>query len=296
MWRRTMESNTVTVKFGGQVESVDINTFTRVLLDYADVLRASCKLEDPNVMVNANVRAVRPGCLEVDLSVVAQGIGELFKDPATSLQTVANGIAVASGFYTFKKFLGKHGKAVAAEDAGDGGTKVTARDGQSITVNGNVTKLYVNCPQASEAVSASFAALDEDPRIESMSISNEDGVRFSAEREDFSAIASAPSYESGRANVIEEDARLTVVKPVLERSTTRKWEFIWRGTKITANISDKDFISRLDKQLFGIGTGMQVRLRIFQEFDDAVKAYINKRFEVVTVSDVAPPPESESLF
>lgn len=296
MWRRKMESKTVTVKFGGQVESVDVNTFTRVLLDYTDVLRASCKLSDPSTAVNANVRSVRPGCLEVDLNVVAQGIGELFKDPATSLQTVANGIAVASGFYAFKKFLGKHGKAVASEDAEDGKTRVTAQDGQSITVNGGVTNLYVNCPQASEAVSASFAALDDDPRIESMSISDEEGVSFSAERSEFSAIASSPSYESSRTKTIEEDAVLTVVKPVLERSTTRKWEFIWHGMKITANISDKNFIDNLDRQLFGIGSGMQVKLRIFQEFDDAVKAFINKRFEIIAVSGVTPPPENMSLF
>lgn len=296
MWRRRMDTKTVTVKFGGQVESVDVNTFTRVLLDYAEVLRLSCKLEDPNAAINTNVRSVRPGCLEVDLSIITQGISDLFKDFPTSLQTVVNGITIASGFYGFKKFLGKHGKAVSSEKSGENETKVTAEDGHSITVNGGVTNLYINCPQASDAVNASFAALDNDPRIESVSISDESGVTFSADRAEFSEIASSPSFESSKQKTIEEDAVLTVVKPVLERSTTRKWEFIWRGTKITANIIDKSFIDNLDRQSFSIGTGMSVQLRIFQEFDDSLKAYINKRFEVISVVDVTPPPESTSLF
>ena len=296
MWRRFMETKTVTVKFGGQVESVDVNTFTRVLLDYAGVLQASCKIDDPQAKIASNVRAVRPGCLEVDLSIIAEGIGGLFKDPETSMQTVANGIAIASGFYGLKKFLGRHGKAISAEDEPNGKSKITAQDGSTITVMGGVTNLYVNCPQVSESVSSSFDALDNDPRIESMSISSDGDVTFSADRSEFGMIASSPSYESTKTNTMEEDTTLTVVKPVLERSTTRKWEFVWRGTKVTANISDKKFMDRLDDELFGIGTSMDVRLKIAQEFDDGLKAFINKRYEVVRVYSVAPPPQTDSLF
>lgn len=296
MWRRMMETKTVTVKFGGQVESVDVNTFTRILLDYAGVLQASCKIEDPQAKIASNVRAVRPGCLEVDLGIIAEGIGGLFKDPETSMQTVANGIAIASGFYGLKKFLGRHGKAVSAVDAPDGGSKITAQDGSTIIVMGGVKNLYVNCPQVSEAVNSSFEALDNDPRIESMSISSDGEATFSADRSEFGMIASSPSYESGNTKTVEEETTLTVVKPVLERSTTRKWEFVWRGTKVTANISDKDFMDRLDDELFGIGTSMDVRLKIIQELDERLKTFINKRYEVVKVHSVAPPPQTDGLF
>lgn len=296
MWRRVMETKTVTVKFGGQVDAVDVNTFTRVLLDYSAVLQASCKSLDPGSSVNANVRAVRPGCLEVDLGVVAQGIGSLFKDPATSLQTVVNGIAITSGFYGLKKFLGSHGKAVEAKKAEDDKITITASDGATTIVNEGVLNLYMECPRASDAVNSSFATLDEDPRIESMSISDDTGTTFHADRDDFGNIASSPSYESPQTKLLEEPVVLTVVKPVLEHSTTRKWEFLWRGLTITANISDRDFIKDLDDQVFAIGSSMYGTLRIYQAYDEGKKGYVNKRYEVISVDGVKPPEKTGSLF
>ncbi len=196
--RFVMEAKTVTVKFGGQVEAVDVGTFTRVLIDYSSILQAACKEEDPNASVEANVRTVRPGCLEVDLSIVAKTLGDLFSDPSATLETIANGIAVASGFYGFAKFLGNHGRAVRAEEKADG-VAVTAEDGATTLVNNGVMNLYINCPKATDAVCKSFESLDNDLRVESMSITSDGEEQFRAERSEFGSIASSPAYESPQA-------------------------------------------------------------------------------------------------
>ena len=271
--RFVMEARTVTVKFGGQVEAVDIGTFTRVLIDYSSILQAACKEEDPNAAIEANVRTVRPGCLEVDLSIIAKTIGDLFSDPSTSLETIVNGIAIASGFYGFAKFLGKHGRAVRAEGRPDG-VSVTAEDGTTTLVNNGVINLYMDCPKATDAVCKSFESLDNDPRVESVSIVSDGEEQFRAERDEFSAMASSPAYESPQSRTIEERVKLTVVKPVLEKSTSRKWEFVWRGEKITANVTSRDFIESLVDRSFSVGTVMDVTLRSHQVYDDNLHAYI----------------------
>ena len=194
-------------------------------------LQAACKEEDRNASIETNVRTVRPGCIEVDLSIIARTLGDLFADPTTSLATIANGIVVTSGFYGLVKFLGKHGKAVKAENDG-GEVSVTAEDGTTTLVNNGVINLYMNCPQATEAVCKSFESLDNDPRVESVSIMSDGEEQFRAERDEFGAIASSPAYESAQTRTTEERVSLTVVKPVLEKSTSRKWEFVWRGEKM----------------------------------------------------------------
>ena len=293
--RFVLDSKTVTVKFGGQVEAVDVGTFTRVLLDYSSVLQAACKEEDPNALVEANVRTVRPGCLEVDLSIVAKTLGDLFCDPTTSLETIAGAVTVASGFYGFAKFLGKHGRANCAERVADG-VSVTAEDGAVTVVNNGVMNLYVNSPKATEAVCKSFESLDNDPRVESVSIKSDGEEQFRAERADFSAIAASPAYESPQTRAVEERVELTVVKPVLEKSTKRKWEFVLRGEKITANIASREFIDSLDDRSFSVGTVMDVTLKSYQSYDEALRAYINKRREIVEVHGVEPPEHTSSLF
>ena len=293
--RFVMEARTVTVKFGGQVEAVDVGTFTRVLIDYSSILQAACKGEDPNAAVEANVRTVRPGCLEVDLSIIAKTIGDLFSDPSTSLDTIVNGIAIASGFYGFAKFLGKHGRAVRAEEKPEG-VSVTAEDGTTTLVNNGVINLYMNSPKATDAVCKSFESLDNDPRVESVSIISDGEEQFRAEREEFSAMASSPAYESPQTRTLEERVKLTVVKPVLEKSTSRKWEFVWRGEKITANVTSRDFIESLVDRSFSVGTVMDVTLRSHQVYDDNLHAYINKCREVTEVYGIEPPARAASLF
>ncbi len=90
--------------------------------------------------------------------------------------------------------------------------------------------------------------------------------------------------------------KLTVVKPVLEKSTSRKWEFVWRGERITANVTSRDFIDSLGDRSFSVGTVMDVTLRSHQVYDDNLHTYINKHREVTEVHGIDPPARAASLF
>lgn len=299
--KHVMEAMPVSVKFGGQVEQVDLNTFTRVLLDYGIVLRAACAEEDRGLRITTNIRQVRPGCLVVDLGVVADGIGGLFKDPSTALQTVEAAVTIATSFYAFKKYLGKHGRVAAANATEDGTTTVETEDGTRTSVATQVVNIYVNAPEAGAAVNASFASLDEDGRIESLTIGAGDGCEedqgsFVATRDEFHEIASSPSYEGPDVRHEVDAGKLVVVKPYLGASTTRKWEFLYRGMKITANITDAEFMDGIERQSFRVGMVMDVEMDITKQYDRDLRAFVNKSYTVTKVTSISSPPEEVALF
>lgn len=297
MWRRVLAEKRVSVKFGGQIDQVDVNTFTRVLLDYATVAQAAGREVDPNISLTASVTAVRPGCLIVDLSIVTDGIGGLFKDPETSLQTLSAVVTVAGGFYGLKRFLGRHGKPVRTEDVGADGVMVTAEDGRTTIVNNGTINLYMGSEAANKAVNSSFSSLEGDNRIEEIEFRSDDETVFRATQDEFPQIASSPSYEGAETRHQTEQTDLTVVKPVLARSSKRKWEFIWRGVKMSANITDRDFIDqRLMEEPFYVGTVMNVTLDITQRYDSDARAFLNIGYEVTHVGDVRRPLKDQNLF
>lgn len=290
-----MEASPVTVRFGGEVEQVDLNTFTRVLLDFDVVLRNACAEEDSNLKINTSIRAVRPGCLVVDLSVIANGLGGLFKDPSTALQTVEAAVTIAGGFYELKKHLGKHGKVVAAH-AADGKTDLKTADGTVQQFPTNVVNIYINSPASDGAVNASFSSLEDDGRIDSISIESGGKVKFSASKDEFHSLAASPSYEGPDVRHEVVSAKLTVVKPYLGASTSRKWEFLYLGGKITANITDPDFMDNISHMRFTVGTVMSADLDITQKYNKDLHAYVNKSFTVTKVRGITDPPEEPPLF
>ncbi len=293
-WSRVVDAEPVVVKFGGDVEQIDVNTFTKVILDYTTVLNVACAEGDPNVTVRTTIRSVRPGCLMVDLGIVTDVVKNLFSDPKTALETVSGAVTIASGFYELKKHLSKHGRASSFGDGGEGGVRVVTEDGEAREFPRSVVDIYVNHPDADTAVNSTFETLDADPRIESFSIGGDDG--FSASRDEFNEIAVSPSYEGDDVVHEEVEASLSVVKPYLGSSTTRKWEFLYQGIKVSANITDAAFMSRISDVSFKVGMVMSVRMDITRKFDPTLHAYVNKSYSITEVRDISEPQESPRLF
>lgn len=300
MFRRIMEGEAISFKFEGQVEEVDINTFTHVMMNYAKVVEAAAKEIDENSPMRINVRAVKPGCLDVVLGVVQNSIGGLFADPVTSLNTVAAVITIAGGLYGFKKHLSKNGKIAKVEPTNNAQQlEITTDNGSTTIIDNHVYNIYVNNPEVDRAINASFDTLENDERIESLLISKvSSGEKlFTATRDEFAEIANSPSFEGSNIRHAISNERLIVIRPVLEKTSRKKWEFLWNNISIKAAILDSSFIDNtLAKQAFGIGTVMDVELDITQEFSEDLQAFTNKKYEIKEVIDVTKKPENQRLF
>lgn len=295
-----MEGEAISFKFEGQVEEVDINTFTHVMMNYAKVVEAAAKEVDENSPMRINVRAVKPGCLNVVLGIAQNYIGGLFTDPVTTLNTVAQVVTIAGGLYELKKHLGKNGKIAKTEPTNNAQQiEITTDNGSTTIIDNHVYNIYINNPEVDKAINASFDTLENDERIESLSMSKvSSGEKlFTANRDEFAEIANSPSFEGSNIRHVISNERLIVIKPVLEKTSRKKWEFLWNNISIKAAILDSSFIDNtLANQAFGIGTVMDVELDITQEFSEDLQAFTNKKYEIEEVIDVTKKPENQRLF
>ena len=295
-----MEGEAISFKFEGQVEEVDINTFTHVMMNYAKVVEAAAKEVDENSPMRINVRAVKPGCLNVVLGIVQNSFGGLFADPVTTRDTVVAVITIAGALYGFKKHLGKNGKIAKAQPTNNAQQiEITTDNGSTTIIDNHVYNIYINNPEVDKAINASFDTLENDERIESLSMSKvSSGEKlFTANRDEFAEIANSPSFEGSNIRHVISNERLIVIKPVLEKTSRKKWEFLWNNISIKAAILDSSFINNtLAKQAFGIGTVMDVELDITQEFSEDLQAFTNKKYEIKEVIDVTKKPENQRLF
>lgn len=297
-----MEQQAVTVKFGGNINGVDVDTFTRTVLAYTAVARAAIADIDASRGLDVQIGATRPGCLEVTLNLnadVARGILDIVSAAAPVLPQIMQTVAE---YYKLTKFLGENGSPATTTIKGDGeSTVITAGNNASITINRNTYNIYTDNPKVGKAVSASFKELGNNPDIEYVEISGgpkgEEAPAFRAESEEFEAIASAPQYAGEDTKTATlENQHLTVLRVLLKRSTKCMWQFAWNGIPISANVADPDFVNNLDSYSFSIGDVMEVDLRVTQRYDREMKAFINERYEIAKVHGKHGAPQTERLL
>lgn len=102
-------------------------------------------------------------------------------------------------------------------------------------------------------------------------------------RERFSLL-SIPQELDEPQREIKEVAELQIKRAILEKSK-RKWEFIWRGIKISAPVIDevfyRDFFAH--KITVAPGDSLEVVLKIYQSKDEDTGIYTNSKYEVIEV-------------
>jgi hypothetical protein len=82
--------------------------------------------------------------------------------------------------------------------------------------------------------------------------------------------------------IVEELTKLHIFKLVWDKD--RKWEFLYRGIKISAPIADESFFKLIDKgEHFAKGDSLEVDLHITQIFDNSVNTFINESYLIKKV-------------
>lgn len=101
-------------------------------------------------------------------------------------------------------------------------------------------------------------------------------------------IFSTQTEDEGPREMIEF-ATLEISRAILERGK-RKWEFYWRGMRISAPVLDEHFYDHFFAHRITIapGDGLRVALRINQAKSPDTGIYVNKSYEVVEVMEHIP--------
>lgn len=270
------------VVYEGQTHQIELYSLVTNLMYLGDLVTQINRKLDDRTEVKINVNAFDEGSFAVDLGLVlsvAQFLGVLIGTEGISLQWT---IRTLQEFLELKKFL-KGEKAEKTEISGD--QVVVFNGSKNITVNNFTFNTYKSDLQSNRAVEKAFSDLAENPEIEAYSIQDQSGESlFYASKEEFTDIARANEYlDSDKDKEIDPEAELVLIKPVFERN--RKWEFYYKGRKISATIMDNDFLKRIDERIerFGKGDRFLTELEVTKEYQEELDITIEKRYRVLVV-------------
>jgi hypothetical protein len=301
MERKTLTQRTVKIKFDGQPHQVELSVYTQVLLDFATIAKASTNATDPNADVGITISAPERGSFVAVLQLVASQAGDVLGWGIDHCEELASIVTVIGGVYGLHRWLAGKRVEEQPEVAGDGNVVVKDSEGTTITVAENVFNLYISNPGVPAALTHTFGALDEDPAITGFGIADDSQQIFAAERAEFGPMSEAPDVvaetECTKVDSVA-NAHLHVVKLVLERSYTRKWEFVWAGNRISANIKDEKFFDKLEAHAYTFGAGdlLRVNLEVTKEWDDRLGAYVNRSYTIAEVLEFIPRPLDARIF
>jgi hypothetical protein len=130
-------------------------------------------------------------------------------------------------------------------------------------------------------------SLAEDSGVRNLKITRKKKDLFEARRAEIKDLAESKpdlladaAADNVRSHIERTD--LQVVKVVFDR--TRKWDFVFRGFKIAAAITDSDFLDTVKAgEKFGDGDTIDADLKITELLDPGTNTWFNSSFEVVKV-------------
>lgn len=286
------EDKLVKIKFDGQAHQVDAQVFISTLVNFSEVVKEVNREVGSNKKIEIKIVATAEGSFDAHLVLQAIEQSQAVIVPVTGV--LSSIVTIIGGIYGFKKWASRR-QLKEAEVQQDDTVKVTDTNGDSIVVMGSVYNIYNNNQVVNDAVSNSFATLQDDPSITGLEISDENQVLFRAEQEEFDEMATKVVTEDESTKKITTAANLTINKVVFE-GAGRKWEFVYQGNRIAANITDADFYKSIDEgESFAKGDQLRVDLEITQAYDESLRAYLNKSYTVVKVVKHIPRDKPEQL-
>ncbi len=273
-----MDSETLIVRFDGQQHQVDVQTFAHSVLNFATVIKeANRKVTGSPIEIN--IKAPEKG------SVIVALVTQVVQDPSlltSAIGPAADVVTVVGGLYGMHAFIS--GRKIAQTQKEDNSIKISLDDGSTLNVAENVYNIYTTTPAISTGISQHFSALSDDPAVAKFEVTRGNNEKIiEVAKEDYDRLSIKQQIDTENSRKIIESAELHIYKVVFDR-TDRKWEFYYKGNRISANITDSNFFQLIDNgEAFAKGDQLSVELQINQVLDETVGIYVNQSYQVLKV-------------
>ncbi|MBU1031313.1 hypothetical protein KKE03_00075 [Patescibacteria group bacterium] len=286
-----------TIKFDGQLNQVDVNTLISSLMSTSAVLQEINKELAPTNKIDIKIVALSKGSF--DIKYVIDTIAPLLPllasiSPKDTLENAKLIIEILAQLLHLKKIF-KESEPTEVTQLKNGKVQIGTNSG-NITVYQPTYNIYSRNQIANDALSKGFEALQNEPSIEELSLLDPNGgVLFDAKRDDFTGMASRRNILFGKTREeVDEDAQLFIFKLVFE--SNYKWEFYYKGNKISAVIQDEDFYNLIESgEKFAKGDILVAKLKINQIFEPSVDTFVNESYELLEVKEHIPRAEQQKL-
>lgn len=286
--------DSIVIHFETEGTRINAYTFASTLVSIADAAKAANSCLNLGYDIEIVVEAIGPGSFRAKIRAIYTTSKNLF-----SRETVMGVIIGVIGNYVYERTL-----------AIDDSVKVEIKTDEVIIQKGDeriiVPRVVYDATRKVEkdadfvrAVNKTFETVASDPQIDSFGFVpslTSPKPEILATREVIQAMnLDLPPDPTIRP--IEEQCELQIVKAILERGK-RKWEFMWRGVKITAPILHDDFwVDFIDHSItIAPGDILKVRLLIKQVLDEKTGIYTNTGYEVTHVYEHLPRPRQTHLL
>lgn len=276
--------DTFVISYDGELHSVEANTFANSIVALSRIIEEINYLLSPDTKVEIRIEAIDKGSFKPTIRVCKK----LWNKVAPFLPEKNNAVPIFISLLAL--FAQKNSKDI-----------ITINEKEVVIEKAN-SKIIIprmvyddaerikNQKNLKSEIASSFDILANDPSISGFTIQKDlkDKVfPFQTKREDFQYFVNIGSttedLEENKRKIVEE-ANLQLIKVILEKGR-RKWEFAWKGIKISASVSDDKFWNKMASGQVSIkqGDSIKANLQIIQVLDPYSKVFFNESYEVVEV-------------
>jgi hypothetical protein len=268
----------IVLYFGTEKNSINAYTLATSLICFADAARKANSVVNPGYDIEVIVESLSDGSFKAVLRAIYKSAGSLFS--AEAVKNIILGV-VASALY--ETAFHKDPQIIINTD------EVIITDGDKKLVVPRIvyetTKELKDSDEFKKNVSEIIDTVKKDKSVKTFGITDDEKItpRLNLPVQDYSfeIVSSIPDTNE---RVIIETAQLEILRAILERSR-RKWEFVWRGVKISGPVTDQDFYSKFFRHEIKIAPGdaLIVKMKIFQKRNEDVGVFTNYKYEIYEV-------------
>jgi len=275
------------IHYGGEYHRVNAYTFATSLIALSDAIRSANHLINPGYEIEISVEAIGPGSFRARIKTIQKGLNNLF----TAQDAKAIVLALIAAFI-YEHTLQQSNKPIIVVND----DSVVIEEGNDKIIIPRGAEKYYEEVRKSEAVktnlASAFSVLEKDKSVSEFGITDNMTdtvplIRIPSEK--FPIIAGDAAINDENSKEVIQRTEVQIVRAILEKSR-RRWEFVWRGVKISAPVTDDEFYGDFfaHKITIAPGDSLDVDLRILQRVDANTGIYTNAEYEVVKVYDHIP--------
>lgn len=274
------------IHYGTEHTRINAYTLASSIVAFADAIKEANSIINPGFEVEIVVEAVGPGSFKAKIKTIYSGLDNLFTKQ--NLQAIGLNI-IAS--YIFVHTLAPDTEINVNVD----GEQVVIEQGDKTIIIPKDVHDSMKEVQKSEKfrqdIGKAFTAIEKDKEIQSLGITphmEDEEPLIKINRDQFYILSREIEFEDDNRELIEV-AHLQIKRAILERSK-RLWEFVWRGVKIPAPVTDNKFYDDFFAHRVTIAPGdsLKVKLKIHQTKDPDTGIYTNNKYEVIEVLELIP--------
>jgi hypothetical protein len=278
--------SSVVIHFDTDDTRINAYTLASTLVALADAAKAANSTLNAGCEIEVVVEALGPGSFRAKIRAIYTASKNLFAN-----QLIVGVVIGVLGNYIYERTLSLDNKITVDVKTDE---VVIQRGLDRVVVPRTIydaTRKAEKNPHFVGAMSKAFDAMAADEKVKGIGLVedlNSPAPEIPISRAALQSLA-ARVPDDPDSRLVQERAELQIIKAILEKSR-RKWEFMWRGIKISAPVTHEQFYVNFFAHNFTIAPGdtLDVTLSIKQTRDPSTGIYSNLGYEVIEVHNHIP--------